>query len=211
MAGDPVRHAERTGQERPVRVLHDQEPARDERPRRAQPCPSGARRAARPDQLQGEADARPAARDVVVEVPVQPFEARVEVRRERHEQELHVERLEPERADQPAEAHVDSRGLSGVRIGLDHLQVRRRGRVRGRGQERRRGSREHLVDLGVRDVQPAEPVVRVRVGRSPPVHCRADPRLDQLETSGEVTDGRVGDGHREAHRGPPIIDAQGRG
>jgi hypothetical protein len=94
VAGDAVRHAERTCQERSVDILDDQEPARDERPRRPEPRPAGARRAACTDQLQGKADARPAARDVIVEVAVQPLEARVEVRRQRDEQELHVELLE---------------------------------------------------------------------------------------------------------------------
>ena len=68
-----------------------------------------------------------------MEVSVQPLEARVEVRSERDQEELDVERLEIERADQPPQADVGPGCLRRVGIRLDG-----RGAARWRSDPARR-------------------------------------------------------------------------
>src|SRR3954471_23466494 len=89
---DTVGNAERAREEGPLYVLDDDEAAGDEWPRRETVARArGFERSA--GELEREADARAAARDVVVQVAVEAFEAGVEIRRERDEQQRDVDRL----------------------------------------------------------------------------------------------------------------------
>ena len=131
---DPVRHAQGPGQHRSVRVLHEEQARADERRERAEPRPRGrVRRASRAAaQLQREADARAAARHVVVEVAVEPLEPRVEVRGERDEEQLDVHGVERERPREVPQADRRAGGLRLGGVGLEDLQPGRGGEGRAR-------------------------------------------------------------------------------
>ena len=79
-------------EERTVLVLDDHQPALDQRGGGTEAAAAAAGRPQRAAQLEGQPDAGPAAGDVVVQVPVEALEPGVEVGRQRHQQELGVER-----------------------------------------------------------------------------------------------------------------------
>ena len=131
--GDAVGHAQRPREQRPVGVLHEQQPvrrraARAGRGARAIGAPSAA--AVRAAQLERQADARAPPRDVVVEIAVEPLEARVEVRGERDQQQLDVHRLERERPREVAQPEVAPSASAAVRARLERRAERGRRRVR---------------------------------------------------------------------------------
>ena len=119
VGGHPVGHPQGPGEERAVGLLHDDEPAVDQRPGGAKPGTAAAGRVEGAAQLEGEPDAGPAAGDVVVQVAVQALELRVEVGGQGDEQDLGVEGGEVEGPGEAAEAQVGTAGFGGVGAGLD--------------------------------------------------------------------------------------------
>ena len=171
-------------------------------PSRARPGPEPS---PAPGQLEGQADAGPAPRDVVVEVAVEPLEARVEVRSQGDEEELHVERLEVEGPGEPAEPQLGAGRLRGV--GLAPPQ-----RPGGRPRPRRRRNRasgawppaSRWSTCASETYRPRKRSSGSGSPRAPAIHRDPDPVGDEAQPAGEVTGGGVGGG-REDHRG------QGRG
>ena len=197
---DPIRHAQRPRQEWAVGVLDDEEPTRDERRQGTQARPTGPRSLADTGQLEGQPDAGAAPRHVVVEVAVEALEPGVEVRRQRHQQELQVQELQVERARQAPEPKVRAGRLGGVGFVLHRGEVLGPCGARVRPQERAVPAAEEMVHLGVRDVQAAEPVLGVRVAAAPPLDGRPDPVCDEAQARGEVTGGGVGRGRERRRR-----------
>ena len=183
-----VRHPQRPCERRAVRVLDDQQAARDQGRERAEAAPGGAGAGTDPRaaQLEGESDARAPSRDVVVEISVQALEPRVEVRCEGHQEQLQVDGLQAVRRDQLPEPDRDAAalGLGRLRIQLD--QLRRGGEVGGLRDEALLRPRQQDVDLGLGDVQAAESVVGVRIRRAAAGHRCADARLDEAEPRLEI-------------------------
>ena len=133
--------------------------------------------------LQRQADRGPAPGDVVVEVAVEPLEARVEVRDERGEQDLDVEVGQPARALQLAEPGRGPGGRTGL-LDLAHRLVVAR-RAGGAG-------REQPVDVVVGQVEPAERVVRRRVVAPAVLDHRPHPGLDQRDPGEQVPEPDAG-------------------
>ena len=193
MRSDSVGDAQRAREERPVPVLHQHDPAGDERAVRPEPDALDAARhaGARARQLDGEARAGPAARDVVVEVAVQPLEARVEIRRERDQQQLDVVRVQLERASEAAQPDIATCGLRFVGRPVEGREgVHRRGGPRLLDQPDARAGKQ-AVDLGVGDVQATEAVAGIWIVDAAPVHGRADARLDDGQPPEKVGERRV--------------------
>ena len=217
MRGDPVRHPERARQERPVGVLDEQQPARDERRGRAE-ARARDRRAAPPAgsaQLERETDARPPPRDVVVEVAVQPLEPRVEVRREGDEEQLDVERRRARRSGRAAAAGASRRPPRRPRRPAPARPASRPMPLTGgAGTSGPRGASSSASTCGSRDVQAAEAVVRVGVVRAPTIDGGADARLDQRQPGAEVRERRIGGRarrwRRPRRRWPGAVDLGGR-
>ena len=198
--GYPVGHAERAGERRPVLVLDDQEVSRDQRRQRPQAVPAvvpPAAAAAR--QLQREADAGAPSRDVVVEVAVEAFEAGVEVRRQRHEEELEVHRREVERAGELAEADPGTGRSASDGARLEPGEEDAAAPVRGRWHERAGRAGQQRIDLRVRDVQPTEAVLGIRVRCPAPLHGRADAGFQERRGA---RGGRPATGPRATGTGP---------
>ena len=186
--GDPVGDAQRAGQERPLGLLDDHEPALEQRRALHQAMPRNRGRGQRARELEREADARAAARHVVVQIAVEPLETRVDVRRERHEQQLDVDRSEREGPGEPAQAHVLAALLGLVGRALDLREELRAGL--GGGVPLVRG--EQPLDVVLREVEPAERVVRVRVAGAARGHGGTHARLDDPEPAEEMRERRVG-------------------
>jgi hypothetical protein len=155
----PVRHAQRAGQERPLPVVHHEQPGRPQRCRRVDPRPARRRRLRQPAQPQRQARGRASPRDVVVQVAVELLEPAVHVRREGHQQQLDVQPGQPGGLRQPPQP-------AGRRRGLER-------------HERLAPGRQQGVDRLVGQVEAAERVVRVGVGAAPCRHRRPDPPLQR--------------------------------
>lgn len=84
MGRDPVRDAQGPRERGAVRVLDEQQVPERQWGERAEAVPVGPGPARAGRQLERETERRAAARDVIVEVPVQALEARIQVRREPH-------------------------------------------------------------------------------------------------------------------------------
>jgi hypothetical protein len=123
-----------------------------------------------------------------VEVPVEPLEACVDVRRERHEQQLDVDRREPEGACEAAQAHVVAALLGLVGRALDLREELRAGLCGGVPLV----SGEQPLDVVLREIEAAERVVRVRVSGAARGHGGTHTRLDDPESSEEMRERRVG-------------------
>ena len=156
VGGDPVRHAQRPGEERPVRLLHLQERRRDERAAGLEALPSGGARRLDATETEGQADADAPAGHVVVEVAVVALEAVVDVGRHRREQDVEIERVEAAAGGEGAHPELGATGAGSVGLLLD------RGRLLGG-----HGTvdpdpvvAQQLVDPLVAEVEPEERVVR---------------------------------------------------
>ena len=113
---DAIGHPQGAGEERPVRVVDLDQPAADERGRRARGG-AGRRRSAamHAGQAERQPDADPPAGHVVVEVAVVALEAIVDVGRHRRQQQLDVEVVELEALGQRAQAELGAARCRGDR------------------------------------------------------------------------------------------------
>ncbi len=184
VGGDPVGHAQGPGQQRPLRVLDLHQATGDQRAGAAEALVR--RGAGRRDQtkLQCQPDARPPAADVVVQVSVEALEARVDVRRQRHQQQLHVDRLQPEAAGQFPQPHRLPPPVRPVRGRLDLGEPRGGQRV-GR---RRLAQAQQPGDLLLGQVEPAEGIVGIGVVRAAVRDQRPHPGLHHLQPPEQVRD-----------------------
>ena len=215
VGGDPVGHAQRAGQERPVGVLDDQRGRRRRagRPGRAASAPCRGRPRARGRRRQSSSarpGARPAARDVVVEVAVEALEARLEVGRQGDEEQLDVEAVRPKprarrrrRMVAPASSAASAQRLE---VGRGRVRLPSGGGATGAAGG---GPVEQAVDLGLRDVQAPEAVGRVGVVGPPPGNGRRPPRAaedrpdDRGGSAGRARpDPRAPDGSARSARRP---------
>jgi len=172
VADHPVGHPQRAGQCRQVRLPHLHQAAGHERGGRREPGAAGAghRLAA---QLQRQPDGGPAPGHVVVEVAVQPLEPGVDIRGQRHQQQLDVQPGEPEAAGQ----------VEQPRSAADHGRPGRpwRGTVRRRGVPVLAAGREDALHVLRGEVGAPVRVVRRRVGGPPGRHRPPHPRLEEAE------------------------------
>ena len=201
---DPVGNPQGPGEEGPVLVLDHHQPALHQRGGGAEPAAAAAGRSEGAAQLQGQADAGPAAGDVVVQVPVEALEPGVDVGGEGHQEEVGVEVGEVEGEGQAAEAQVGARGLGDVGGGLDRGQQGLRAAAAvavavGR-EERQAGPGQEPVDLGVGRVEAPEAVVGIGVVAPSAGDPGADPRLHHRQPTQQVPDRRV-DGRTWVRRG----------
>ena len=193
MGRDAIRNAERPCQERPVGLLDHHQPAGDQSRGGSESRPlDGGRvgaRVAERAQLERKTRASPTSRDVVVQVRVEPLEARVEVGRQSDDQDLDVKPIELEARREPPQPEIRPVGVGEVRAGLDAgqrlLELRRRTGVDPHG------TGEQLIDLRLRDVQAAEPVVGVGIGGPATVDSGTHASLDDRQPAVQVRQGRV--------------------
>ncbi len=187
MARDPVGDPQGAGEEGALRLLDLDQAAGDERAAATEAPPGGRVGRGGAAQLERQADLGAAAGDVVVEVGIEALEARVQVGRERDQQQVEVERVEAEAARQPAQAQFGAGPLGAPGGHLD------RGGRRGRdGRRARRSGVEQPVDLLVGEVEAAEGVVGTGVGLAAQRHRGPHRRLHQRQPPAQVDQAGLG-------------------
>ena len=129
MSRDTIGDTQRAGEQRPVGVLDGQQSAGDELTRRRQASAAVSARRFDPGQLEGQPDAGPPARDVVVQVPIKTLESGIEIWCKGYEQDVYVDQIEGEGARQPAQAKALAISLPFVGALLDLLRDVGGGRV----------------------------------------------------------------------------------
>ncbi len=166
--GDPVGDHQDAGQRRAFRLGDLHQAARDQGRRGGEPEPAG-RRAGEPAQLQGEPDGGPAARQVVVEVAVEPLEPRVQIGCHRDQEQVHVQRRQPEPPGQPGQDGPGRRlpGLMPGHVEPSRLVQHARRRLGG-------------------EVLPPVRVVGIGITGPPPGHRPPHPLLDRPQPHPQV-------------------------
>ena len=182
--GDPVRHPQRPGQERPVGVVDLHQRPVDQRRAGQQPRPGRRRRRRDVGQRQRQTDRRAPPGDVVVEVAVEPLEPAVQVGHQRDHQQFDVEL-----GQSGVGARAGAAGSTRRPAIAASASASTASRAAQSGRGGCRGGGEQLVDDLLGEVQPAERVVRRRVVGAAVQHERADPVLDQADPAQQVAPG----------------------
>jgi hypothetical protein len=147
VGGDPIGHPERPGQERSIRLLDEDQAAGHERRRGIQPAPLAVQSGGAGTQFQGQAGARPAARDVVVEVRVEALEANVEIGREGHEEHFEIGVVKFEGPREAAQPEPGTGGLGEIRAGFYPRDGR--GELGQGARVQPGGPGQELINLGI--------------------------------------------------------------
>lgn len=208
VGGDPVRYPQRPAEEGAFALLDHDQAERGQRCRRVEAGAALGAVRGHPAQVEREADGRPAAADVVVEVAVERFEGAVEVGGEHGEQDAGVQR---------GQAEPGGELVQPVAVGPDAERVAERavGPVAERAALLRRGRAQRMPYRFVGQVQAAQRVGGGRVGGAAVLHEQGDPVAQSTEpadqgvrvrvraSAGAGVGGRAGGGYRGGHSAAP--------
>ncbi len=203
MPRHPVGDAERSRQKRPLAILDQDEVVVDERRagRKAAPRVGASRR--QTTELDTEPDAGSTTGDIVLQVAVEALEAGIDIGRHGDEQQLHVDRLQAKARGQAPQSELRTLAFRRISSRLDFCQA-------SLGLSigcHRLPSGEQPVDVRRGDVEPAKPVVGLRIREASTGDCGFDPRLDQLEPAEHMA--QRGVGHLRAVDAANAEDAAG--
>jgi len=150
-------------------------------------------------EFKGQAGRRSASTDVIVQIPVEPLEAGIEVRGQGDEQKFDVQEAEFEAAHEHPEAELPSEPLHLVGFVLDLRQdapvlgIGRQPAIVGAGAE-------GPVHMLIGQVEPPQWIVGIRIGAPSALDGPPDPVLAQAEVAEKVEHRRRAWGRRSRAR-----------